>query len=47
MASILDEYEDSQTIRHPSQPSRMSAANMIGITHSGKSAWHLYGYTIW
>ncbi|XP_007231569.3 vacuolar protein sorting-associated protein 18 homolog [Astyanax mexicanus] len=35
MASILDEYEDSQIIRHPVQTSRMSASNMIGITHSG------------
>ncbi|XP_076873703.1 vacuolar protein sorting-associated protein 18 homolog [Brachyhypopomus gauderio] len=34
MASILDEYEDSQIIRNPVQ-SRMCAANMIGITHSG------------
>ncbi|KAJ8007352.1 hypothetical protein DPEC_G00116630 [Dallia pectoralis] len=35
MASILDEYEDSQNRRHPSQhSSRLSAAN-IGITHSG------------
>jgi len=31
MASILDQYEDSQNIR---QHSRVSAAN-IGITHSG------------
>lgn len=35
MASILDEYEDSQIIRHPVQSSRLSASNMIGITHSG------------
>ncbi|XP_072541366.1 vacuolar protein sorting-associated protein 18 homolog [Salminus brasiliensis] len=35
MASILDEYEDSQIIRHPVQSSRMSASNLIGITHSG------------
>ncbi|XP_058847545.1 vacuolar protein sorting-associated protein 18 homolog [Acipenser ruthenus] len=36
MASILDEYEDSQIIRHPSQQqhTRLSASN-IGITHSG------------
>lgn len=35
MASILDEYEDSQNIRNPvQQHSRLSAAN-IGITHSG------------
>ncbi|KAI1897288.1 hypothetical protein AGOR_G00081780 [Albula goreensis] len=35
MASILDEYEDSQSIRHPiQQHSRVSASN-IGITHSG------------
>jgi len=36
MASILDEYEDSQNVRHPMQQhSRLSAAN-IGIPHSGK-----------
>ncbi|MBN3273313.1 VPS18 protein, partial [Polyodon spathula] len=36
MASILDEYEDSQTIRHSTQQphTRLSASN-IGITHSG------------
>ncbi|XP_033893676.2 vacuolar protein sorting-associated protein 18 homolog [Acipenser ruthenus] len=36
MASILDEYEDSQIIRHPTQQqhTRLSASN-IGITHSG------------
>ncbi|XP_030627233.1 vacuolar protein sorting-associated protein 18 homolog [Chanos chanos] len=35
MASILDEYEDSQNVRRSAQPhSRLSAAN-IGITHSG------------
>ncbi|KAG7461333.1 hypothetical protein MATL_G00208930 [Megalops atlanticus] len=35
MASILDEYEDSQNIRHPAQQhTRLSASN-IGITHSG------------
>ncbi|MBN3304973.1 VPS18 protein, partial [Amia calva] len=35
MASILDEYEDSQSIRHPvQQHARLSASN-IGITHSG------------
>ncbi|KAK6466222.1 vacuolar protein sorting-associated protein 18-like protein [Huso huso] len=37
MASILDEYEDSQIIRHPSQQQQhthLSASN-IGITHSG------------
>ncbi|XP_062858441.1 vacuolar protein sorting-associated protein 18 homolog isoform X3 [Trichomycterus rosablanca] len=33
MATILDDYEDSQTIRH--LQSRLPAANMIGITHSG------------
>lgn len=38
MASILDEYEDSQNIRQSAQQhSRLSSAN-IGITHSGKSA---------
>ncbi|MGH0191660.1 UNVERIFIED_CONTAM: hypothetical protein FKN15_070563 [Acipenser sinensis] len=36
MASILDEYEDSQIIRHPTQQqhTRLPASN-IGITHSG------------
>ncbi|XP_064195688.1 vacuolar protein sorting-associated protein 18 homolog [Anguilla rostrata] len=35
MASILDEYEDSQNMRHPvQQHNRLSASN-IGITHSG------------
>ncbi|KAJ8378135.1 hypothetical protein AAFF_G00247730 [Aldrovandia affinis] len=35
MASILDEYEDSQNSRNPvQQHSRLSASN-IGITHSG------------
>ncbi|MED6281821.1 Vacuolar protein sorting-associated protein 18 like protein, partial [Characodon lateralis] len=35
MASILDEYEDSQNIRQSSQQhSRLSSAN-IGLTHSG------------
>ncbi|XP_017310953.1 vacuolar protein sorting-associated protein 18 homolog [Ictalurus punctatus] len=35
MATILDDYEDSQMIRHPVQSGRLPAANMIGITHSG------------
>ncbi|KAK2864365.1 hypothetical protein Q7C36_003519 [Tachysurus vachellii] len=35
MATILDDYEDSQLIRHTVQPGRLPAANMIGITHSG------------
>ncbi|XP_026855194.2 vacuolar protein sorting-associated protein 18 homolog [Electrophorus electricus] len=35
MASILDEYEDSQITRNLAQQNRMSAANIIGITHSG------------
>lgn len=39
MASILDQYEDSQNIR---QHSRVSAAN-IGITHSGTNL-HNLGY---
>lgn len=45
MASILDQYEDSQNIR---QHSRVSAAN-IGITHSGTNL-HNLGYdlgTLW
>lgn len=37
MASILDQYEDSQNIR---QHSRVSAAN-IGITHSGTNLHNL------
>lgn len=37
MASILDEYEDSQNIRQSAQQhSRLSSTN-IGITHSGRS----------
>lgn len=37
MASILDEYEDSQNTRQSAQQhSRLSTAN-IGITHSGRS----------
>lgn len=37
MASILDEYEDSQNTRQSAQQhSRLSNAN-IGITHSGRS----------
>lgn len=37
MASILDEYEDSQNTRQSAQQhSRLSSAN-IGITHSGRS----------
>uniref|UniRef100_A0A6Q2X5J0 Vacuolar protein sorting-associated protein 18 homolog n=1 Tax=Esox lucius TaxID=8010 RepID=A0A6Q2X5J0_ESOLU len=35
MASILDEYEDSQNRRHPVQHSSRLAAANIGITHSG------------
>lgn len=37
MASILDEYEDSQNTRQSAQQhGRLSSAN-IGITHSGKT----------
>ncbi|XP_060772299.1 vacuolar protein sorting-associated protein 18 homolog [Neoarius graeffei] len=35
MATILDDYEDSQIIRRPFQPGRLPGAHMIGITHSG------------
>uniref|UniRef100_A0A3B3R4G2 VPS18 core subunit of CORVET and HOPS complexes n=1 Tax=Paramormyrops kingsleyae TaxID=1676925 RepID=A0A3B3R4G2_9TELE len=34
MASILDEYEDSQNMSRPGHQNRISASN-IGITHSG------------
>ncbi|XP_041950954.1 vacuolar protein sorting-associated protein 18 homolog [Alosa pseudoharengus] len=35
MASILDEYEDSQNIRHPVHSHNRLPATNIGITHSG------------
>lgn len=41
MASILDEYEDSQNTRQSAQQhGRLSSAN-IGLTHSGRSLSYL------
>lgn len=46
MASILDEYEDSQNTRKSAQQhSRLSTAN-IGITHSGRFFGHLVIYIL-